>query len=201
MEEYISLHTPKIGTRRFAIIQTTELSVMSAGVKEREMAFAGLFNRWKHWGRGSDPTVETHAGVMDMQVIRSYEKVAHEGRIAFLLRPLSNDAVATEVASLDLWCGGSYLHEEWFLTKHSFRKSDSPHHKARDAPSGSTASLPLKDVNFEIRLQQHHEEWRRLFLCWHNVEGFLCSRPIAVIYSYRFQDGGLVITPPSCFMF
>lgn len=64
---------------------------------------------------------------------------------------LRADRAVPETATFDLWSSAFYLREEWFVDNHVYW---------------------AKDIDFEIRLHQHQEEWRRVLVGGHNVEVF-----------------------------
>lgn len=124
---------------------------MYAVVEERQTVFTGCFKRLKHGGGRQNPSAETDTDLMDTPFIRSYEEVAYEGQLSSLMTQLHGDAVNPEGASLNLWCDGFDLREDWFVDNQAYWEVD---------------------IDFEIRFRQLQEEWRRFFGGWHNIEVF-----------------------------
>lgn len=85
---------------------------MQAGYEERDVAFASWFKWRKNWGGRRDPTAETHAPIMDMRFVRSYEEFEYEGQNVSLRPQFYADGAVTERASLNLWCVGFNWREE-----------------------------------------------------------------------------------------
>lgn len=65
-EKYIRLQAPIIDVRSFATMLTREAFTMRAGYEKRQTAFAGWFQKWKHWYGRRNLTAETHAPFIDM---------------------------------------------------------------------------------------------------------------------------------------
>lgn len=73
VEKYIRFHMPNIDVLQFSIISLRQKFTMHVGYEEPETAYAGSYQRWKHWGRRRDQTAETHKTFMNMLFVRSYK--------------------------------------------------------------------------------------------------------------------------------
>lgn len=81
-------------------------------------------------------------------------------------------------ATLDYWCGGSNLREEWIF--------DSPVYQA-------------EDIELKLLIRHHQEDFLLLFVGWHNVEVLFIVRPFAVNCFCWFPAGRRVMTRRSYF--
>lgn len=79
----------------------------------------------------------------------SNKEVKYEGWHASLKTLLWADWAVPETLTLVFWFGGSDLREEWFVDNRVYL---------------------ARIIDFDICFRQHQEEWRRLFVGWHNVK-------------------------------
>lgn len=179
-DEFISQYGPLLDARRVAMKPVGLILTVEVDNKVRETAYPQSSHWWTHWSVRCDADGYTHATLIDMPLVWSFDETGYEVVLSEVVEWLSKESSIPTEPLLSLWAGSDKPCDKWFASDHEYWD---------------------RYINFEVHLRPYTSQDRIFPVEWYNVEVFGTPSQRRVRFSWLLRFGGHITSPVVWYMF